>query len=307
MNADDVSRITQIALMAAMADGQISADEQRELASVAGRLGVPTATTAIEQPAAARQGIGLLAASLSDPEARRTAYEIALAVCSVDGAPNAAEQAFLSALHGALGLAPAATHEFEDQLRMLTAAPLAGTLPAVSGTTDAAIDERILQQAMLTGALELLPDRLANLAILPLQLRLVYEVGQRYGQQLDADQVKDLAGTFGLGAAAQMVEGMVRKVLGGVASGILGGLLGGATGVAAGAAVTFVATYALGHAAKQYYAQGRKLSAEDLRALFTRFQGEARALLPQVQGQIQSLAQQVRLPDVLAQLRSGAS
>jgi len=115
--------------------------------------------------------------------------------------------------------------------------------------------------------------------------------------------VKDLAGTFGLGAAAQMVEGMVRKALGGIASGLLGGLIGGATGVAAGAAVTFAATYALGHAAKQYYAQGRKLSADDMRALFTRFQGEAQALLPQVQGQIQSLAQQVKLPDVLSQLR----
>ena len=306
MNADDASRITQIALMAAMADGQITPDEQRELAAVAIRLGVPAATTALEQPVAARQGIGVLAASLSDADARRAAYEVALAVCSVDGTPNAAEQAFLSALHGALGLGPAATHEFEDQLRMLTSAPLAGTLPAVSGSTDAALDERILQQAMLTGALELLPDRLANLAILPLQLRLVDEVGQRYGQQLDANQVKDLAGTFGLGAAAQMVEGMIRKVLGGVASSVLGGLLGGATGVAAGAAVTFAATYALGHAAKQYYAQGRKLSAEDLRSLFTRFQGEARSLLPQVQGQIQSLSQQVRLPDVLAQIRSGA-
>ena len=305
MNADDASRISQIALMAAMADGQITPDEQRELASVATRLGVPAATIALDQPAAARQGIGVLAASLSDADARRSAYEVALAVCSVDGMPNPREQAFLSALHGALGLGPAATHEFEDQLRALSAAPLAGTPPDVSGSTDAGLDERILKQAMLTGALELLPDRLANLAILPLQLRLVYEVGQRYGQQLDVNQVKDLAGTFGLGAAAQMVEGMVRKVLGGVASGVLGGLLGGATGVAAGAAVTFAATYALGHAAKQYYAQGRKLSAEDLRGLFSRFQDEAKSLLPQVQGQIQSLAQQVRLPDVLAQIRSG--
>jgi tellurite resistance protein/uncharacterized protein (DUF697 family) len=307
MNADDASRITQIALMAAMADGQISPDEQRELASVAGRLGVPAATTAIDQPAAARQGIGVLAASLTDADARRTAYEVALAVCSVDGPPNPPEQAFLSALHGALGLAPAATHEFEDHLRALTTAPLGGALAASTSTTDdAALDQRILQQSMLTGALELLPDRLANLAILPLQLRLVYEVGQRYGQQLDANQVKDLAGTFGLGAAAQMVEGLVRKVLGGVTSNILGGLLGGATGLAAGTAVTFAATYALGHAAKQYYAQGRKLSADDLRAPFTRFQGEAQGLLPQVSGQIQSLAKQVHLPDVLSQIRSGS-
>jgi len=306
MKADDASHIIQIALMAAMADGQISADEQRELTTVATRLGVPAATTAIDQPAAARQGIGILAASLSDADARRTAYEVALAVCSVDGPPNPPEQSFLSALHGALGLGAAATHEFENQLRELSAAPLGGTLPGAMPTSDATLDERILQQAMLTGALELLPDRLANLAILPLQLRLVYEVGQRYGQQLDANQIKDLAGTFGLGAAAQMVEGLVRKVLGSAASNILGGLLGGATGIAAGAAVTFAATYALGHAAKQYYAQGRKLSADDLRALFSRFQDEAQGLLPQVQGQIQSLASQIKLPEVLSQIRSGA-
>jgi len=305
MNTDDASRIAQIALMAAMADGEISADEQRELGAVATRLGVPAATTALDQPRAAQQGLGVLAASLSDADARRTAYEVALAVCSVDGPPNGPEQTFLSALHGALGLAPAATHEFEDQLRLLGAAPVAGALPpGTAGADD--LDQHILQQAMLTAALELLPDRLANLAILPLQLRLVHEVGQRHGQQLDADQVKDLVATFGLGAAAQLVEGMVRKVLGGVASGVLGGLLGGATGVAAGAAVTFAATYALGHAAKQYYAQGRKLSPEDLRALFTRFQGEAQALVPQLSGQIQSLAQQTRLPDVLAQLRGRA-
>ncbi|HET6981646.1 MAG TPA: hypothetical protein VFI53_05870, partial [Myxococcaceae bacterium] len=186
-----------------------------------------------------------------------------------------------------------------------SAAPLGGALPAGTATDDASLDQRILKQAMLTGALEILPDRLANLAILPLQLRLVYAIGQRYGQQLDANQVKDLAGTFGLGAAAQLVEGMVRKVLGGVASGILGGLLGGATGVAAGAAVTFASTYALGHAAQVYYAQGRKLSADDLRALFTRFQGEAQGLLPQVQGQIESLAKQVKLPEVLQQIRTG--
>ena len=67
--------------------------------------------------------------------------------------------------------------------------------------------------------------------------------------------------------------------------------------------MSFVSTYALGHVAKQYYAQGRKLSADDLRALFTRFQGEAREILPRVQGRIQTLAGNLKLPDVLAQIR----
>ena len=206
----------------------------------------------------------------------------------------------------ALGLAPSALQPLEQGTRALVAA--ASSAPPTVATSerlpaDSTLDDVILKQAMLTGALEILPDNLASLAILPVQLRLVYLVGQQYGQQLDANQVKDLAGTLGIGAAAQLVEGVVRKVLGGLASGVLGGLLGGATGLAAGATVSFAATYALGHVAKQYYAQGRRLSAEDLRSLFVRFQGEAKGLLPKVQGQIQSLAGSLNLQDVVEQLR----
>ena len=122
--------------------------------------------------------------------------------------------------------------------------------------SDAVLDDLILKQAMLTGALEILPDRLANVAILPLQLRLVYMIGQHFGQKLDANQVKDLAGALGLGAAAQVMESVVRKVLGGIAGGIPGGMVGGVTGLAAGAAVSFSSTYALGHVAKQLLCPG---------------------------------------------------
>src|SRR6202008_1861537 len=108
-------------------------------------------------------------------------------------------------------------------------------------------DEYILQQAILTGALEILPDRPATIAILPLQLRLVYTIGQRHGQRLDVNQVKDLAATLGLGAAAQSVEGVVMKLVGGLTGGLLGGLAGGATRIATGAAISFAATYAIGH------------------------------------------------------------
>ena len=161
----------------------------------------------------------------------------------------------------------------------------------------------ILDQAILTAAMEVLPDRLSNMAILPLQLRMVYTIGQRYGQQMNASQVKDLAATFGLGAAAQFMESIVRKTFGGLAGGLLGGMLGGATGIAAGAAVSFGATYALGHAAAQYYAQGRQISAADMKALFTRFQKEAETLYPKVQERVQSVAKGTNLQSVLGTLR----
>jgi len=301
MNANDASTIGQIALLAALADGTLSPEEQAELSRTAGRLGVPATSAVMDQAQGAQASVGQLAASLSDETARRTAYEVAVAVCNADRVVNPREKEFLEQLRSALKLDAFAVRGFEQEATALATAPVAsGKAPPAS---DSDLDTVILDQAMLTGALELLPDGLANLAILPLQMRLVYQVGQRYGQQLDANQIKDLAGTLGIGAAAQAVEGLVRKVFGSVAGGLLGTLVGGAAGTAAGVAVSFVSTYALGHVAKQYYAQGRKLSADDLRALFTRFQGEAREILPRVQGRIQTLAGNLKLPDVLAQIR----
>ena len=304
MNDQEQAAVLTLALMAASADGSQSAQEKSQLQALAA-LGAPVDLAALNQQLA-HLTLAQVAQQLPDETTRHRAYEVALLVCNADGPANPPEEAFLAELRGALGLTPSALLPLEAKARTLAVAAAAPPAPASSPaqpSSDSALDDVILQQAMLTGALEVLPDSLAGLAILPLQLRLVYQVGQHYGQELDADQVKDLAGTLGIGAAAQMVEGVVRKVLGGLASGLLGGFLGGATGLAAGATVSFAATYALGHVAKRYYAQGRRLSADDLQALFVRFQGEAQGMLPRVQNQIQGLAGRLNVQDIIQELR----
>jgi hypothetical protein len=105
--------------------------------------------------------------------------------------------------------------------------------------------------------------------------------------------------TFGLGAAAQVMESVVRKAFGGIAGGLLGGLFGGVAGTAAGGAVTFTSTYALGHAAEQYYAQGRALSTADMKALFNRFQNDATTIYPRVQDRIAVLARGTNLSSLM--------
>ncbi len=304
MNDQDQAAVATIALLAAAADGSQSTKERAELQTLLSGNANFNLESISQQVASGQLSLPKVAQQLSDETARHRAYEAALLVCNADGPANPAELRFLAQLQAALGLSAAALQPVEDSTRALANAASASGLAAANPASGAPLDDTILQQAMLTGALEILPDRLASLAVLPLQLRLVYLVGQSYGQALDSDQVKDLAGTLGIGAAAQLVEGVVRKVLSGVASGLLGGMLGGATGLAAGAAVSFASTYALGHVAKQYYAQGRKLSGDDLRALFVRFQGEAKGLLPKVQGQIQNLASTLNVQDVVKQLTS---
>ncbi len=308
MTPTDAEVIITIAAQAAMADGTRSATELNEIASAAKRLGLANADTVVQQAALAPEDLRALAASLSSDAARRAAYEIAVAVCNAEGVAGAKEIAFLQTLSGALGTG-VATAEMSAiaSVATLTGQVLPPPVPTTATQSQAPapgeLDAMILDQAILTAALEVLPDRLSNMAILPLQLRMVYTIGQRHGQQLDAAQVKDLAATFGIGAAAQFMESIVRKAFGSLAGGLLGNMLGGATGMAAGAAVTFAATYALGHASTQYYAQGRQLSTADMKALFTRFQKEAEAIFPKVQERVQTVARTTNLQSVLGTLR----
>ena len=237
MEDTDQAPMIAIAMMAARADGRVDSVEQRAVDAVVARTGSPDVTGLAQQVAAGQLRIPDLASRLSDDEARRAAWEGALAIVNADGPANTAEQAFLSELRAAPGFSDADVAESSR-----TASALARTPLAAGALSAAPLDELILQQAILTGALEVLPDRLANLAILPLQLRLVYQIGQRREQKLDANQVEDRAATLGLGAAAQGVEGVAMKLIGGL-GGPLGRNLRRGYGVATGA-VTFSATYA---------------------------------------------------------------
>ncbi len=297
MKTSDHAPLIAIAMLAARADGRTESAEQKAVDAVVARIGNPDVTRLAEQVARGQLRVADLASRLSDNEARRTAYEGSLAIINAGGVTTPAEHAFLEELRQALGLGGADVEDVTRTAETLAAAPVDASQPAAAPAGP--VDDFILQQAIVTGALEILPDRLASIAILPLQLRLVYQIGQRHGQKLDINQVKDLAATLGLGAAAQSVQGAALKLIVGLAGGLLGGLAGGATRVATGAVMSFATTYALGHVADQYYRQGRKLSTADLRALFERFTGEAKTIYPRVEEQVRRQAATVNLRSVL--------
>ena len=69
----------------------------------------------------------------------------------------------------------------------------------------------ILNYAILNGALELLPESLATMAIIPLQMKMVYRVGMSHGFELDRGHIKDFIATLGVGLTSQYVEQIGRK------------------------------------------------------------------------------------------------
>jgi tellurite resistance protein/uncharacterized protein (DUF697 family) len=314
MNEEAAQALVTIAAITAMADGSTDAQERGEIERVAQRLGVSLADVHVTDDVSAAMEATRVARRFTTDEEREAAYRVAVAVAHADGYVNTRETVFLRTLAQALGVdARALDAEAGAVSRGVADASVDGAFAAASAGVAAGasasaptgtLDEFILDQAMLTAALELLPDKLANLGIIPLQLRLVHTIGQRSGGSGESLHVKELMATLGLSVMGQALETAVRKTFGGLAGGLLGRMLGGAGGMAAGAAVTFASTYALGHVAQQYYAQGRSMSATDLKALFGRLKDDGGTMYPRVQQRIAELARGNSLSSIMQSFRT---
>jgi uncharacterized protein (DUF697 family) len=228
---------------------------------------------------------------------------MAVCVCDADGAHNAAEAKFLDGLRHALGLDAGPAESYAGAAAALASAPLgdAPAVPAVGAQTanDAELDKTILNYAILNGALELLPQSLATMAIIPLQMKMVYRIGKTHGYELDRGHIKDLLATLGVGLTSQYLEEVGRKLIGGLLKRIGGGLAGALGQQAASSAMAFATTYALGQAAKQYYAGGRTLGMDKLKAAFQSMLGEAQALRSRYAGEIEQKAATIDVNDLL--------
>ncbi len=310
MTTQEKEGICVVALAAAFCDGGKSEAERAQFRGMLEQLELPNAAQLVSRALLNRAALPEAVSALASPEARALAYEMAVCVVEADGHRNPAETQFLATLAEQLRLAPDQT---APALQIADAVGAAATLPAAAASVaepppltppapkpaparaeiDPALATTIRRTAILAGALELLPQSAATLAVLPLQTHLVYRVGKHYGYELDAGHVKEFLGVLGLGLASQAVEGMARKLLGGLVRRAGGSLAGTLASVGTGPAVTFASTYALGHLAHRYYAGGRTLSALQLRESFQELVGQARtqgaSLLPEIRERARGL------------------
>jgi len=322
MQASEQQAIATVAVLAAWADGAKHEREREELRRVAESLGSSVNLPALlQQVILGRVRVQDAAAGLATPELRQLAFEIAVGVVDADGLRSEAETRFLAELGQTLGLSqpqiagPAAE---ADAIAVLPLAPTPEPASAASSTPtqapsvapgggrpdEAELDRSILQTAILTGALELLPQNAASLAIIPLQMRLVYRVGAAYGYTLDRDHIKDLLATAGVGLTGQYLETFGRKLVGGLLGKLGGGIVGGVGRAATGAAFSFATTYALGQLARRYYAQGRTMDAQVLRSTYADLFERARGLQTRHLPEIEARARSLRPNDLLSLVRS---
>ena len=303
--------IVTLALMAAFADGDKHAREREEIKRIAdgfSRAEAINLPTLYQDVLMQRVSVADLGAQLRNHGARQLAYEMAVCVCDADGAHSEAERGFLADLRAALGLDAAASAAFTEEAQAIAAAPLAAgaALAAPGGGPDPAeLDQAILNAAILNGALELLPETLSTMAIIPLQMKLVYRVGKAYGFELDSGHIKDFVATVGVGLTSQYLEQAGRKLLGGLLGKVGGGLLGGLGKQAVSSGMSFATTYALGHVARRYYAGGRQLSTEMLKGAYASVMQEAQGLQTRYLPAMQEKARTLEPRQVLSMVRGG--
>lgn len=293
--------ILTISLLAAFADGanDREREEIRRIAdSLAGESGNAQLAALYQDVLLKRVDLAKAAAALSDPAHKQLAYEMAVCVCDADGIASPAEQQFLQELRTALGLDAGQAAQVVRDADAIAAAPLASAV-ATSSMSDAEMDKYILNHAIANGAIELLPQSLATMAIIPLQMKLVYRIGQSYGYEMDQGHIKEFLATAGVGLTSQFVEQVGRKVLGGLLGVVAGGIGRGLGSVATGAAFSFATTYALGQLAKRYYAGGRQMNTALLQQTYQSLLAQAKQVQGQYAGHIQQKAQSLDATQVM--------
>lgn len=337
MTDDEIRAVLTVGVMAAFADGRKHEREREELRRIADGLARNEAVhlpTLVQDVLIGRVTLPSVAPRLHAGAARQLAFEMAVCVCDADGAQSQAEQAFLRELSQTLGLDAGAADRYAEQALALASAPLEGApqapVPAsadappprsagTGSTSDAAkevamaspppdpaaLDRMILQAAILNGAIELLPESLSTLAIIPLQMRMVYRIGQAHGYTLDTGHIRDFLATVGVGLTSQYLEQAGRKLLGGLLGRVGGGLLAGAGRQAVSSGMSFVTTYALGHVARRYYAAGRVWSSAMLKEAYQDMSRQAQALQTRHLPEMRERARGLDASRVMALVRGG--
>lgn len=320
MSTDSQHAILSIALMAAYADGHQADTERdtvRQLATSLGGSEGQALARVVQDVLLKRVSLLDAASSLEDAGQRQLAYEMAVCVCDADGRQSDAERAFLTQLKTHLKLDPVAAAAFEREADAIVdaaekavpvavpAAVAAGPVVAASVASGAELDKSILNYALLNGALELLPQSWASMAIIPLQVKMVYAIGKAHGVELDQGHIREFIAAVGVGLTSQYLEQFGRKLLGGLLGKVAGRAIGGVGGAATGMAFSFATTYALGQVAKRYYAGGRVMSTALLQETFQDLLGPAKQMQTQYLPQIRQKAATLDAGQIMQIVRSG--
>lgn len=314
-NSAESESILTVCLLAAFADGAKSEAERTAIKTITDNLPPTEINHALlyQSVLLGQVSVAQAAQALERRELRQLAYEMAVCVCEADNLLTPREKGFLDQLRQVLRLDGEVAARIEKEVEAVAFPDFASAAPAAasaeSKTATATVtsvaqvkdtEAMILNYAILNGALELMPQSLSTMAIIPLQMKMVYRIGKNYGYELDRGHIKELLAAAGLGLSSQVLEGYATKLFGGLFGKLAGTIGKSVANQATSSALSFAATYAIGHMAHNYYAGGRTLSNLEMRQLFDQLKQKASALHGKYAGQIQQRSKTIDTTQLLS-------
>jgi len=313
--AAEAESILTICLLAAFADGAKSDTEREAIRGVAESLPQREKhnPALFKRVLLGQVSCAQAAQPLRRRELRQLAYEMAVCVCEADHFLTQPEKTFLQQLQQILELDSDFTAAIERRAEVVACAEIDDPAPAVSidqnggngeAFRDASKSDRIiLKCAILTSALELMPQPLATMAIIPLQMKMVYRIGKKHGYELDRSHIKELLAAAGLGLSSQVLGGYISKLFDALL-GKLGGKLPGSVGnEVTSSALSFAVTFAIGQMADRYHSSGRTTPSEELRWIFEQFKGQGADLYSRYAGEIRQRSQSIDVSEIANLIR----
>jgi len=258
----------RVLVSVAQADGALAPQEHMSLENAFAGLSMPADVTP-KSLLVEKIDLDAQLRLFTTPETRESIYQSALGMVHVDGVCTPGEQKRLDHIRTTLQISDEKASLTRRVLGEAKDAVLPSSIQKVddSARRTTEIDADTLKYSVISGALGAFPiPGLAiatDLAVVGVQLKLVRDIGQRWGHQVDKQAAVSLLGGLGLGTGARIAVTNLAKLI-------------PAWGSLVGASTSFATTWALGKIANKYFEGGMKADLANLKGDFKAAQIEGR-------------------------------
>lgn len=238
----------RVLICVAKADGQLTPEKRIVLENVLTGLelvGNPSLTSVMHE----KIDLGVQLHAFTTAESRETLYQSALGMVHVDHECTPAEHKMLERIRTTLQVnaekAWLARRILEEAKDTVLPSSIQPTNDPVLRATEVKAD--IIKYSVLSGVLGAVRipgvPIATDLAVVGLQVKLVRDIGQRWGHKLDKQAAVSLLGGLGLGTGARIAVSNLAKLV-------------PVWGTVVGATSSFASTWALGYIADKYFESG---------------------------------------------------
>jgi uncharacterized protein (DUF697 family) len=250
------------------ANGSIAPEERAALEGAVSQLQLPSGAT-IKGLLDEQIDLDAEMAVFTSPESRDLLYQSALGFARMERSPAPEAQGVLERIRTALHIGDetaSLTRRIVDEARdtVLPSNIQASKDPALR---TAEVKSDIAKYAVLTGVLGSFPvpgmALATDLGVVAVQVKMVRDIGQRWGHKVDKEAAVSLMGGLGIGTGARIAVTNLAKVV-------------PVWGSAVGATGAFASTWALGKVAEKYFESGMQTDAAVLKSEFQTAQTEGR-------------------------------